>query len=140
MDKLLYPETGKEVVITLSMVGDDNVVGTLFPRYIGLGGQAFQSARYRLNLFKEELHAGLVSVPKGDVNDSRLEKTRINPRLIDIAGEPKQVDIPSDIQAMITEGNTLLAKDELTDDEKQTLRKDIDKLDFYFSASRNFAV
>ena len=82
----------------------------------------------------------MISLPKGDVADSRTDKIRINPRFLSEAGAPKQVGIPSDITEKIAEANSLLAKDALTDDEKETLRKDKDQLDFYFSASRNFAV
>lgn len=140
MEKLMYPDTGKETVIPILVEGETEVKGTLFPRYIGVGGQAYESARYRLNLLKEHFHAGMISLPKGDVADSRTDKIRINPRFLSEACAPKQVDIPSDIKAKITEVNSLLAKDALTDDEKETLRKDKDQLDFYFSASRNFAV
>ena len=140
MEKLMYPDTGKETVIPILVEGETEVKGTLFPRYIGVGGQAYESARYRLNLLKEHFHAGMISLPKGDVADSRRDKIRINPRFLSEAGAPKQVDIPADIKAKITEANSLLAKDALTDDEKETLRKDKDQLDFYFSASRNFAV
>lgn len=140
MEKLMYPDTGKETVIPILVEGETEVKGTLFPRYIGVGGQAYESARYRLNLLKEHFHAGMISLPKGDVADSRTDKVRINPRFLSEAEAPKQVDIPSDIKAKITEANALLAKVTLTEDEKDTLRKDKDQLDFYFSASRNFAV
>lgn len=140
MEKLMYPDTGKETVIPILVEGETEVKGTLFPRYIGVGGQAYESARYRLNLLKEHFHAGMISLPKGDVADSRTDKIRINPRFLSEAGAPKQVDIPIDITEKIAEANSLLAKDALTDDEKETLRKDKDQLDFYFSASRNFAV
>ena len=143
MDKLLYPTDGKEMVIPILVEGETEVKGTLFPRYIGVGGQAFESARYRLNLLKEHFHAGMISLPKGDVADSRGDVVRINPRFLSEASAPKQIDVPADIVALIKSASDLVDKANdktITDDEDKELRKDLEKLDFYFSASRNYAV
>ena len=143
MDKLMYPENGKEVVIPILVEGEDGVKGTLFPRYIGVGGQAYESARYRLNLLKEHFHAGMISLPKGDVADSRGDVVRINPRFLSEASAPKEIDIPADIVEKIKEASSLIEKynaHTISEDEQETLRKDKNTLDFYFSATRNFAV
>ena len=141
MEQLMYPTDGKETVIPIYVENDaTNVKATLFPRYIGIGGQAFQSASYRLYQLKNRSLPGVIGLPKGDVNDARGELTRINPRFVAEAGAPKQVDIPDDIKELLESTRELLKKQELSDDEKEIVKNAKKKLDIYFSASRSYAI
>ena len=139
MKKLMYPDNGKETVIPLSLIGSDTKL-TLFTRYIGVGGQAFESAKYRLSLLKGHHHPDMVSIHKDGAVDSRDDVTRVNPHYLVEADAPKQIAIPSDIQALITSVNESLAKETLTDDEAKTLKKDEATLDYYFSTTRNYSL
>lgn len=135
INKLMYP-TEKETVIPVYIAGSNDVVATLFPRYIG--EDAFESAKLRAQTLKGHGEVNGAGMPAGDVEDPTGERIGINPGLISKFGAAKQVAVPDGIATQVKEANDLLAKDELTDDEVATLKKDKSQLNFYFSTCRAF--
>lgn len=132
---MIYPRNGKEIVVPVYVIGDTSVTGTLFSRYMGdiLEGS-------RLRAYELKTKSSLVSMPAGDVSDSRLPKTYINPSLITKFGSAKLIDVPADIKEIIDEAYAIEDKENKTESDLENLKNDKEKLSYYFSATRAYSI